>query len=115
MEFLKRLMGGGKKAPTDAEPAKKDGRRAAVGGMSYAEGTKALSPRKVGADEFKKRAREAVAAGLNQGSFDELRAMYQGLGNLQKYSVSSWMAGELPELDQAIRAGDFATYEALKG
>jgi hypothetical protein len=117
MQFLDKLLGRQEKKPSpmDAGPAGTRQERKAAGAMGYEAGREALSPRKkLGAAAYKKRVQQLVATGLTAETFEELRGQYEALAALEKYSVSSWMVSDLPALEQAIRAGDFATYEALK-
>ena len=52
---------------------------------------------------FKKNVQAAAADGISQQEFAALKQEFQGLNNLAKYAVSSWIAGTYPGLEGALR------------
>lgn len=63
-------------------------------------------------------AKLSSGGGLSQAEFNEIKGMYDGLGNLEKYSLSSRMAargGDHGLLDQCLRHGGYTLYTALGG
>jgi hypothetical protein len=72
------------------------------------------------ANEFKDQVRHCMrtGSGLSQDEFTLLDTSYDTFGFLFKYALSSWMVGEFPELDAAVRADGqdgWETYKMLGG
>jgi hypothetical protein len=52
---------------------------------------------------FKNNVQAAARDGISQQEFASLKREFDGLNNLAKYAVSSWIAGTYPGLEGALR------------
>ncbi len=52
---------------------------------------------------FKQNVQNAAKDGISQQEFAALKREFDGLNNLAKYAVSSWVAGTYPGLEGALR------------